>query len=102
MCTGKSECHKIVGEETFKGIWDTLRFAHEGTNQVKEANINILIHIYELFKMDEHESVEEMFNRFTVITNDPKSLGNPPSKQHKVRNLLRSLPKLWRSKLTTI
>ena len=34
-----------------KKIWDRLEVTHEGTNQVKESKINMLVHKYELFKM---------------------------------------------------
>ena len=33
-----------------KEIWDILEVIHEGTNQVKESKINMLVHNYELFK----------------------------------------------------
>lgn len=31
-------------------IWDTLEVTDEGTNQVKESKINLLVHKYELLK----------------------------------------------------
>lgn len=40
-----------------KEIWDTLGIIDEGTNQVKESNINILFHKYELIKMNETEII---------------------------------------------
>ena len=33
-------------------IWHLLQVTHEGTNQVKESKISMLVHSYELFKMD--------------------------------------------------
>ena len=38
-----SEFEKISSCDTAKEIWDTLQVAHEGTNQVKETKINLLI-----------------------------------------------------------
>ena len=99
---GRSEYDKIANMETAKDIWDTLKTAHEGTDQVKESKIYMLVHKYELFKMDEQESIEEMFSRFTTITNDLNSLGKIYSNPDKVRKLLRSLPKAWRPKVTAI
>ena len=54
-----SEYDKVHGCETAKEMWDTLAMAHEGTSQVKESKISILVHQYELFKMKEDESIEE-------------------------------------------
>ena len=99
---GRSEYDKVAGCETAKQIWDTLKTAHEGTDQVKEAKINILVHKYELFKMIEDESIDEMISRFTVIINDLKSLGKEFTNQENVRKVLRSLPKVWRPKVTAI
>ena len=46
-----------------------LEVTHEGTNQVKESKINMLVHKYELFKMEQDESITAMFTRFTDIIN---------------------------------
>ena len=37
--------------EHSKEIWDKLVVTYEGTSQVKETNINILMHQYEMFKI---------------------------------------------------
>ena len=42
---------------------------------MKESKINILVHKYELFKMEINESITEMFTRFTDIINGLKSFG---------------------------
>lgn len=77
-----SEFDKIVQCKIAKKIWDTLKVSHEKTDQVKESKkINILIYQYELFKMQDHESIEEMISKFTVIINDRKSLGKTYTNQ---------------------
>ena len=43
---------------------------HEGTFQVKTSKINLLVHNYELFKMEPSETISAMFSRFTDIIND--------------------------------
>ena len=55
--------------------YGTLEVTHEGTNQVKESKINILVHKYDLFKMEPTESITNMFTRFINIVNSLKSLG---------------------------
>ncbi|KAB1223953.1 hypothetical protein CJ030_MR2G026934 [Morella rubra] len=64
-----NEFNRISGCDTTKQIWDKLQVAHEGTNQVKESKISMLVHSYELFKMRSDESISSMFTRFTDIIN---------------------------------
>ncbi|GAV68035.1 LOW QUALITY PROTEIN: UBN2 domain-containing protein, partial [Cephalotus follicularis] len=42
---------------------------YEGTNQVKEAKISMLVHEYKMFTMNENEDIKSMFSRFTNIIN---------------------------------
>ena len=44
-----------------KEIWDTLIDAHEGTSQVMETKINILMHQYEMFKMKPNKNINKIF-----------------------------------------
>ncbi|GAV84281.1 UBN2 domain-containing protein, partial [Cephalotus follicularis] len=46
----------------------------EGTNQVKDAKINMLVREYEMFSMKENENTSSMFVRFTNIINSLQSL----------------------------
>ncbi|GAV93014.1 UBN2 domain-containing protein [Cephalotus follicularis] len=50
-------------------MWDLLEVTYEGTNQVKESKISMLVHEYELFMMHDNESISDMFTRFTTIIN---------------------------------
>ncbi|GAV91193.1 UBN2 domain-containing protein, partial [Cephalotus follicularis] len=47
---------------------------YEGTNQVKEAKISMLVHEYEMFTMNENEDIKSMFSRFTNIINALQAL----------------------------
>ena len=47
-----------------------LEVTHEGTGRVKDSKISMLVLDYELFKMKPHESIKDMFTRFTDINND--------------------------------
>jgi len=77
--------------------------SYEGTSQVKETKINMLVHRYELFKMQPDESIREMFTCFTDITNNLKSIGKSYTNGKMVRKILRSLPKnKWGPKVTAI
>ena len=97
-----NEFNRISVCTSAKEIWDTLEVAHEETNQVKESKINMLVHKYELCKMEPNESILNMFTRFTNIINFLKSFGKDYTNSELVQNILKSLPRSWESKVTTI
>ena len=69
---------------------------------MKESKINILSHSYELFSMNDNESIVEMFTKFTDIVNELQALGKTYKEFEKVKKILRSLSKKWEAKVTTI
>ena len=89
----KSEYDKIISCDSAKEIWDKLQVLHEGTDQVKETNINMLVHQHEMFKILEHENIDEMTTRFMHIINQLKALGKSYINAEMVRKILRSLSK---------
>uniref|UniRef100_A0A2N9FQY8 CCHC-type domain-containing protein n=1 Tax=Fagus sylvatica TaxID=28930 RepID=A0A2N9FQY8_FAGSY len=70
------EYNRVSGCDSAKEIWDKLEVTYEGTNQVKESKMNMLVHEYELFVMKKDENISEMSTR--------------------------SLPKRWEAKMTAI
>ena len=79
--------------ETTKQIGDKLVVTYEGTSQVKETKISMLVHQYDLFKMRSNKSMTEMFTRFSDITNNLKSLSKSYTIEEMVRKILRCHPK---------
>ena len=75
-----------------KEVWRILEITHEGTNQVKDSKVRILVNDYEMFKMKSNESIVEMFTRFTNVVNRLEGLGNEVSEEDKVSKILRCLP----------
>ncbi|GAV77091.1 UBN2 domain-containing protein, partial [Cephalotus follicularis] len=75
---------------------------YEGTNQVKESKISMLVHQYELFMMHDDKSISDMFTRFISIINALKNLGKCYPNQELVRKILRCLPKNWTPKVMVI
>ena len=69
---------------------------------MKQSRIELLIRKYELFEMDDKETVIEMYTRFTHITNELKSLGKSFTTEELVRKILRFLPQSWEAKVTAI
>ena len=62
----------------------------------------MLVHQYELFKIDPIESITSMFTRFTDIINGLKSLDKVYDNSELVRKILRSLPRTWEVKVKAI
>ena len=58
-----------------KEMWDILEVTHEGTNDVKRARKHALIQEYELFRMQQGESIADVRKRFTHIVNHLIGLG---------------------------
>ena len=52
-----------------------MEITYEGTSQVKENKVSLLVHKYELFKVKRGEETQEMFDRFNDVLNGMKALG---------------------------
>ncbi|KAH9685489.1 Integrase catalytic domain-containing protein [Citrus sinensis] len=98
----KKEFHRVSSCESANEIWHKLKVVYEGTNQVKESKISRYTRQYELFQMEQNENVYSMYTRFTDIVNTLGALGKTFSNSEKVKKIIRSLPKEWRPKRTTI
>ena len=46
-----NEYNRISQCKTAKEVWRILEISHEGTNQVKDSKVRILVNDYEMFKM---------------------------------------------------
>ncbi|GAV62809.1 UBN2 domain-containing protein, partial [Cephalotus follicularis] len=81
-----NEFNRVSSRATVKEMLDRLEVTYEGTNQVKDAKINMLVREYEMFSMKENENISGMFVRFTNIINSLQSLN-----KRYTNKLLRSL-----------
>ncbi|XP_075103690.1 uncharacterized protein LOC142178259 [Nicotiana tabacum] len=96
---GLDEYNRIQSFTTTKQIWDTLQVAHEGTPQVKRSRGTLLYSQYENFAMKEGETIQEMYTRFTTLTNKLKSLGRIIPEEDRVEKILTTVfLSLWREK----
>ena len=98
----KNEFNRISTCETAFDIWRTLEITHEGTSRVKDSKVNILLHDFELFRMQPSETIGDMYTRFTDVVNSLRALGKCFSDFELVNKILRSLSKKWDSKVTAI
>ena len=87
-----NEHNRIMGCKSAKQIWDLLELTHEGTSEVKRSKIDLLMSKYKRFVMEPRESIQEMFTRFTNITNELVSLRRHISTDEQVKKILCSLP----------
>jgi len=55
---------KTSDKSTAKTMFASLCANYEGSKKDREAKALILVHQYELFKMKDDESIEEMHSRF--------------------------------------
>nr|XP_009796389.1 PREDICTED: uncharacterized protein LOC104242974 [Nicotiana sylvestris] len=99
---GPDEYNRILACQSAKEIWEALQTAHEGTTQVKQSKIDMLTTEYELFRMKDDESIQDMYTSFTSITNELHSLGESIPRNKLVRKILIVLPSSWESKVNAI
>jgi hypothetical protein len=89
----REEYDRIMECKTAKEMRETLKTNHEGTNHVKKTRIDIGVRKFELFEMKEDESVDQMYERFTVIINELITLGKTYTAYERIRKMLRCLLK---------
>ena len=57
---GIDEYFRVSNCKNAKEMWDTLQVTHEGTTDVKRSRINTLTHEYEIFRMNQNETIQDM------------------------------------------
>ena len=82
--------------------WKLLEMSYQGTAQVKNTKISLFISQYEMFKMEEGESLNHMHQTFSTIVNTLSSLGKTYPNDELNRKILFALPKEYKSKVTAI
>jgi len=98
----KAEYMKMSDKSTVKAMFASLCANYEGSKKVREAKALMLVHQYELFKMKEDESIEQMYSRFQTLVSGLQILKKSYVAFDHVSKILRSLPARWRPKVTTI
>ncbi|XP_070018152.1 uncharacterized protein [Nicotiana sylvestris] len=96
---GPDEYNRVSACDTAKEIWEVLQTAHEGTTQVKQSKIDMLTTEYELFRMKDDESIQDMYTRFTSIINELHLFGDVIPQNKLVWKILSVLLGSWESKM---
>jgi len=93
---------KMSDKSTAKAMFASLCGNYEGRKKVREAKSLMIVHQYELFKMKDDETIEEMYSRFQTLVSGLQILKKSYVVSDHVSKILRSLPARWRPKVTTI
>ncbi|KAL8157708.1 hypothetical protein AgCh_002420 [Apium graveolens] len=86
----------VINSKTAKEIWDNVQLICEGTEQVRENKMQLLIQQYEYFHFEEGESLNDTFNRFQKLLNGLKLYGRVYQVKDSNLKFLRSLPNKWK------
>jgi hypothetical protein len=106
-----SAIHDALDERTFEKIenieiaheaWKKLEESFEGTQVVKGAKAYILKEKFASFKMEDDESVPEMFHWLQVLVNDLKALGEEVKDKDFSHMFLRCLPSRFGTLVTIL
>nr|KYP65212.1 hypothetical protein KK1_011443 [Cajanus cajan] len=89
----EEEYTKVHSFRSAKHMWDTLALTYKGSLEVKRNKLRLLERKYELFEMEESESIQTMFGRFQTIFNELSFLGRTYDNFDHIEKLLRSLPR---------
>ena len=81
---------------------DKLNEMYEGINQVKEIRTSMIVHEYEIFKIEEGERAEQMFERLFFIVNGLHALGRIIFERELNIKFLKTLLRSLQSKVDAI
>ncbi|XP_050383487.1 uncharacterized protein LOC126800215 [Argentina anserina] len=98
----RDEKKRVQNCVTAKQVWDKLCVLNEGNDIVKEQRLQQYYSEIDALKMRDDETIDDFYSRFTDLSSLCESLGRPLQESDIVRKILRSLPKSYRMKKTTI
>ncbi|XP_021827363.1 uncharacterized protein LOC110767990, partial [Prunus avium] len=86
--------------ETSREAWDILRLTHEGDEKVKEAKLDMVSAEFESLKMQDSETIQEFYAKFSALANSSHNLGEKIPEIKLIKKFLRSLPNRFDAKRT--
>ena len=96
------EFKKISSTETAKEAWTILQTTYEGTKDVNDSKLQRLTTSFKEIKMQEDESFNEFYAKLKDIVNLAFNLGETIHEPKIVRNVFRSLPERFHTKIIAI
>ena len=98
----KDVLQHLVGKNSTKEAWETIKILHQGHDRVKEAHLQSLMRSYECLKMDESETVDQFAARLKTLVNGIRSYGSTLEEVAIVRRFLRAAPARYIQIVTSI
>ncbi|XP_074356106.1 uncharacterized protein LOC141695792 [Apium graveolens] len=86
---------RISTASTSKEAWDILNKAYKGEEKVKMVRLQALRGEFDLLKMKESETVEELYNRTILIVNQLRVNGEDISDKRVLEKILRSMTRKY-------
>jgi len=103
MCAlSEEEMSKVHTMVSAKEMWDTLALTYEGSKEVKRNKVTMLKRQYEMFAIEDQESIQSMVSRLQVNLNSLRSLGSTISQYEINDKIIRILPAKWRAQETAL
>ena len=96
------EFHRISHITVAKKAWEILETTYEGTKKVKDTKLQMLTTRFEEIKMSEDETFDSFYSKLFEVGVGRFNLGEKMEDSKIVKNILRSLPKSFRAKVTVI
>ena len=87
----KAEYNHISSCETAKQIWSRVEVTHEGTTKVKASRIRMLSQLFEIFKMQDNETLDSLFFTLCRYCEPSKVAWENLSEEDQITKLLYSL-----------
>jgi hypothetical protein len=72
----KEEFNWVDGLDVAKGVWNTLRMAHEGPRLIRMAKVEMLEGQLNRFILHDDETPHEMFNLLKKLVNKTRAIGS--------------------------
>ena len=96
------EFHRISHVKTAKEAQTILETTYEGTKKVKDTKFQMLTTRFEELKIGDYEAFDSFYGKLDDILIAKLNLGEKIEDSKVVRKIMRSLPKSFRAKVTTI
>ena len=93
---------KVMQCTSPKQAWDKLKIIYEGASKVKESKLQTYKGQFESLKMREEENIWEYLLRVDEVVNAIRVLGGKLKEKEVVRNILRTLPMRYDSKVSKL
>lgn len=93
---------KVVSLDTTYEVWERLKTIFEGNDRVKLSKIQTTRGTYENLRIAEGERVVRYFQKVDNVENEIKYLGGVLDEKDVIQNIMRTLPKSYTNKISTI